>query len=257
MNDRVPNNPAAKVVGAVTHAVKLLRVLAASSKPLGASAAAREARINTSTAFNILRTLTAERLVSFDESSKTYSLGFGLFELAKGIGNDLPTVLKAELSRLCESTGCLMVLWEIVGDRVVLSDRVVPDRPIGLNMVTRRMPSMIGAVGRAVAASMELSDAEMKRRFIKLRWQAPITFAEYLDDVRAARVRGFAVDRDRLYLGVTSVAAAVTNQAGVPIYGISAIEMSLLIDDDRACAMGAEIAAVARGLWVPSPAATH
>ena len=257
MSNRVTAKPAAKTVGAVAHAIKLLRVLASSPKPLGASAAAREARINTSTAFNILRTLAADRLVSFDEPSKTYSLGSGLFELAKGIRNDLPTVLKAELSRLSESTGCLMVLWEVVGDRVILSDRVVPDRPIGLNMVTRRMPSLIGAVGRAVAASQNLSDAEMKKRFAKLRWQAPITFAEYLADVGSARERGFAVDRDRLYVGVTSVAAAVTDQAGTPIYGISAIEMSLLMDDDRVCAMGEQIAAVARGLSFTAPAVSN
>ena len=242
---------AIKIVGAVTQAVALLRVLAVSPRPLGASAAAREAQINTSTAFNILRTLTAERLVSFNEASKTYSLGFGLFELAKRIGSDLPAVLKAELNRLSESTGCLMVLWEVAGDRVVLADRVIPDRPIGLHMVTQRMPIMLGAVGRAMAAAMKLPEAEIKRRFGKLRWQAPITFREYLSDVRLAEERGFAVDADRLYLGVTSVAAVVTDQTGVPAYGISAIEMSLLMNDDRIPAIGKELAAVARGLSMP------
>ena len=248
MNDIVSEKTAIKMVGAVTQAVALLRALAASPKPLGASAAARAARINTSTAFNILRTLTAERVTSFDEASKTYSLGLGLFELAKGIGGDLPAVLKAELNRLSESTGCLMVLWEVAGDRVVLYDRVTPDRPIGLHMVTQRMPIMLGAVGRAMAASMKLSEAEMKRRFGKLRWQAPITFREYLNDVRQAAERGFAVDVDRLYLGVTSVAAVITDQTGVPAYGLSAIEMSLLVNHDRIEAIGKELAAVARGL---------
>ena len=253
MHDIGSERPAIKLVGAVTQAIALLRVLAASRKPMGVSAAAREAKINTSTAFNILRTLAAERLVSFDEVSKTYQLASGLFELAKGIGSDLPAVLKAELSRISEITGCLMVLWEIVGDRAVLSDRVVPDRPIGLNMVTRRMPILLGAVGRATAAAMKPELNEIKRRFGKLRWQAEVTLSEYLDDVRSARSLGYAVDRGRLYLGITSVASVITDEGSAPIYGISAIEMSVLLDEKRTDMIGRELAAVARGLSATQP----
>ena len=251
MHENGSGKPAIKSVGAVTQAVALLRVLAASPKPLGASAAAREAKLNTSTAFNILRTLAAERLVSFDEVSKTYRLASGMFELAKGVGSDLPAVLKAELDRLSESTGCLMVLWEITGERAVLLDRAVPDRPIGLHMVTRRMPILLGAVGRATAVAMKLSQSELKRRFGKLRWQGQITWEEYTSDVRFAQTQGYGLDVGRLYLGITSVASVVTDKNGIPIYGISAIELSVLLDEQRTHAIGRELAAVARGLSAP------
>ena len=252
MREQILDGPKIKVVGAVVHAVALLRVLAASPKPIGASAAAREAKINTSTAFNILRTLTVERLVSFDAPSKTYRLASGIFELAKSIGHDLSAVIKAELGPLSERTGCLIVLWEVMGDRVILADRAVPDRPVGLNVVTRRMPLMLGAVGRAMTAALHLSDVEIKKQFAKLRWQGPITIREYIADVRQTEVTGYAIDVGQLYLGITSIAAVVTDQSGAPVYGISAIDMSSLLDELKIDNIGAELARVARALSAPA-----
>ena len=259
MTGNTLGKPKPKVVGAVVHAVALLRVLAASAKPIGASVAARAAKVNTSTAFNILRTLTAERLVLFDEASKSYCLAPGLFELARGAGTDLAAIIKLELDRLSQQTGCLMVLWEVMGDRVVLTDRSIPDRPVGLHVVTRRMPLLLGAVGRCMAAALDLGDNEIKRAFAKLRWQGPISLREYVGDVRLARTRGFAVDEGCLYLGITSIAAAVTGQKGDPIYGISAIDMSSLLDEEKIASVGKELARLARALSAPtalSPAAS-
>ena len=252
MDQPVKERAKAKTVGAVVHAVALLRVLAANPGPIGASAAARAAKINTSTAFNILRTLTSERLVLFDEVTKSYCLASGFFELARSAGTDLASIIKLELDRLSEEVGCLMVLWEVMGDRVILTDRSVPNRPIGLNVVTRRMPLMLGAVGRAMAAALGLADQDIRKKFSRLRWQGSLTVGEYINDVRLARTRGYAVDRDRLYLGITSIAAAVTDQNGAPIYGISAIDMTSLVDEVKIASVGEELARLARALSLPA-----
>ena len=55
-----------KPVGAVVAAVKVLRTLHASERPLNASEVARAAALHRGTAYNILRTLQAEGFVAYD-----------------------------------------------------------------------------------------------------------------------------------------------------------------------------------------------
>ena len=207
-----------KQVGAVVQTIRLLRVLAARGEPMGVSAAARAAQVNTSTAFNVLRTLTAEGLTAFDEATKTYCLGAGLFDLAKGLftGN-LADVIKPELPRLAAETGRLIALWEIVGDRVVLVDRALVNQPVRLDLaVTQRMPLMLGAVGRAAAAQLKLGDAALRRSFRPLRWAGEIDAGRYIREVREAEQKGFGVDRQTLYKGIIAVAAIITDERGQP-----------------------------------------
>jgi DNA-binding IclR family transcriptional regulator len=61
-------------VGAVVHALQIMRCLAASAAPLGAAAVARATGISTSTCFNILRTLTRAWFASFNPADKTCRL---------------------------------------------------------------------------------------------------------------------------------------------------------------------------------------
>lgn len=243
-----------KLVGAVVQTVRLLRALAVKGEPMGVSAAARAAQVNTSTAFNVLRTLTAEGLTSFDEVTKTYRLGAGLFELAKSLltGN-LIDVIKPELARLSAETGRLIALWEIVSDRVVLIDRALVDQPIRLDLaVTQRMPLMIGAVGRAAAAKLNLKDAELRKYFRPLRWQGEIDAARYIHEVREAERKGFGVDQETLYKGIVAIAAVVTDERDQPIYGISAIVLANQIDEDGIAKVGRKLADVATGFSLSS-----
>ena len=236
-----------KLVGAVVQTVRLLRVLAASDEPLGVSAAARAAQVNTSTAFNVLRTLTAEGMTTFDEATKTYRLGSGLFELAKRLlTSNVADLLRAELPRLAAETGRLIALWEVVDDRVVLIDRALVNRPVRLDLaVTQRMPLMLGAVGRAAAAQLQLSDAELRRGFRALRWAGNIDAARYIGEVRTAQRNGYGVDRDTLYTGIVAIAAIVADENGRPAFGLSAIDLSNNIDDDEVAVVGKTLAAAA------------
>ncbi|MBB4155557.1 DNA-binding IclR family transcriptional regulator [Sphingomonas jinjuensis] len=239
-----------KLVGAVVQTVKLLRVLAASDAPLGVSAAARAAEVNTSTAFNVLRTLSIEGLVDFDAATKSYSLGAGLFDIAKGLlGRNLVDLIRPEIVRLANETGRLIALWEVVDDRVVLIDKALVDRPVRLDLaVTQRMPLMLGAVGRAAAAGLDIDDQELRRHFRKLRWAGSIDASRYLAEVKEARRTGYGVDRETLYNGIVAIAAIITDETGRPAYGISAIELANRIDDDEIAHVGERLAATAASL---------
>jgi DNA-binding IclR family transcriptional regulator len=222
-----------KPVGAVLQTIRLLRVLAQNDKPIGVSAAARLANVNTSTAFNVLRTLAAENMATFDASTKSYGLGPGLYELAKGLGDSkLVELMRIEVERLASDAQCLIALWQITDERLVLIHRAVAARPVRLDMeITQRMPMLLGALGRAVAAAKNIPDAKIRKLFPSLRWQVPLTADQYIAEVHEARERGYAVDREVLYPGIVTVAATINDEQGEPRFGISAIEFAHLTSD--------------------------
>ena len=73
-----------KPVGAVSAAATVLRALHAALRPLNASEVARASGLHRGTAYNILRTLQAESLVSYDGATRTYAVSLNILELAHG-----------------------------------------------------------------------------------------------------------------------------------------------------------------------------
>ena len=96
--DATTKGTSSKDVGAVVNAIQILRHLAHADGPQGVAAIARATGISPSSAFNILRTLSNERLTSFDDAGKTYQLGLGLSELAVGfVGRSYADLIQPEL----------------------------------------------------------------------------------------------------------------------------------------------------------------
>ena len=237
-----------KLVGAVVQAIRILRALEQSDRPLGVSVIARAAQVNPSTAFNILRTLAAEEMVTFDEATKSYRLGAGLLKLAKGLfGQSVASAIKPEIQRLATESGCLVGLWQLVNDRMILIDRAVADRPIRLDVESKqRLPIMHGAVGRAVAASLKLTDAQLKAHFKRLRWEGEIEMSEYIHEVREAEKLGYSVDREILYRGIVSIGAAITDRHGHPLYGLTASDLASNLSASRTSEIGKRMARLGR-----------
>ena len=217
-----------KLVGAVRHAIALLRVLAASDRPLGVNQAARGAGVNPSTAFNVLRTMVEDGLVSFDGRTKTYRIGLGILQIAAAHeARDVIDVLRPELVRVATNYECLVALWRFAGERAILVERALADTPVRLDIkVTERMPCMAGAVGRAYAAARGWDDDALRAGFSALRWSDPMPYSTYRDEVAAAGAVGYGVDRDRLHVGVCSVGAVVVDRDGAPFLGVSALVVS-------------------------------
>ena len=256
MTDEAGAPPKVKLVGAVVQAVRLLKALEASPRPLGVSALARDAKVNPSTAFNILRTLVVEDLVTFDELSKTYGLGNGLLRLSRRlIGQSMIDEIRPELARLASETSCLVGLWQVAVDRMILIERALSDRPMRLDMeVKHRLPLIMGAVGRAYAASAGLDEAELRARFKTLRWDGTINIRDYLQEVRAAQANGYGVDRGTLYRGVLSIGAVISGSDGRPAYGLTASDLASNFDDVRVEEVGRRMAELARAFSAPGGA---
>lgn len=225
MEEALHNRP----VGALVHALRILRHLAALGRPEGVSAIARASDVNTSTCFNILRTLAAEGLVVFDPDAKTYRLGLGLVELSLGVLSANPAdLIHPELDRLARQYGALMGLWHLTeGDRFVLIDRAFMPDSVRVDLpMGKRLPATVGAIGRVVAAHRQMPPAELRASFDALRWQAAPSFDAYAAEVATAGRDGYGIDQGQLYLGVDAVGALIMDAQNRPRYGISSVSLA-------------------------------
>lgn len=221
--------PTPKIVGAVANAISILRALAQTGQPMGVAAVARATNVSVSTCFNILRTLSAERLVEFDDDAKTYRVGAGVLEFSVPLlGVNQLDLIRPELQRLSAEHNSLICLWQITeSERVVLTDRISTSRNVRVDMsIGARLPAYVGAVGRCYAALANLTESDLKERFAKVQWQNPPSFAAYLEDVTQARSNGYAFDLGQLFVGVEIAASIVTDSTGKTRFGISGINIA-------------------------------
>lgn len=248
MGERSPPPPqkvtGQRDVGAVVHAIGILRYLSTATVPLGVAAIARGTGISVSTCFNILRTLTRARYVSFHEKDKTYALGLAVAELAAGLlGMSHAELIRPELQQLALKYEMIIVLWRVTEDgHIVLIDRAYSPAAVRVEMaVGIRLPMLVGAVGRCVAAALALEKEELRRRFSALRWQSPPSFEDYWADVQQAQESGWSIDSGHLYRGLTTIAALVKDQESRPRFGISGITITAQYDPALSSQLGAEL----------------
>lgn len=231
-----------KLVGALASGLAVVRYLSTAGAPVGVSRIARHLGLNSSTCFNLLKTLVHERLVVFDEATKTYRVGLGLVELAKGTLEtaSYARLVHPHLEAIAATHKVTATLWQRApGDRVVLVDRADNDATMRVHMnIGQRLPTFIAALGRVMAAHAALSRAELRRRFDALRWDDPPGFEAYLRSVEEASRKGYAVDVGSYVRGVTSVSAAVLDSSRQPVMAISGTGFSAQLPRAAVKALG-------------------
>lgn len=215
-----------KVVGAVAGAIKIMRYLADSRIPVGVSRIAKDTKLNTSTSFNILRTLAMEDFVHFDSASKTYSLSLGIMEIAKGataLSGDIGA-LRTPMERIAHNHGVTITLWQPVSEeRKVLILSALTRNAMRIQMqVGQRLPIFLGATGRVFAAFNDDPKSVMKRRFSEIRWDRPLTFEDFVSQVNETREKGYAMDDGNFAMGTVSVAVPIFDKAEKPIMSVTA-----------------------------------
>ncbi len=254
--DHATSPDAPKLVGALVHGLSILRHLSAVGAPLGVTRIARDLDINPSTCFNLLRTLAYEGLLHFDASAKTYSVGLGLVELAKGSLElaSYARFVKPHLEAIAAQNGVTATLWQRTSnERVVLVDRADNPAAVRVHMsIGQRLPMFIAALGRCMAAHSGLSRAELRRRFLLLRWEDAPSFDQYWDEVQQVHRDGYSVDEGRYFKGVTTISVPILDATGTPLMAISAVGFSAQMDAGRLSALTQDLLAhakvLARGL---------
>ncbi|EKD5525152.1 IclR family transcriptional regulator [Pseudomonas aeruginosa] len=235
--DATTKGTSSKDVGAVVNAIQILRHLAHADGPQGVAAIARATGISPSSAFNILRTLSNERLTSFDDAGKTYQLGLGLSELAVGfVGRSYADLIQPELERLSLAHHILIALWQVTDDAHIRVIALAAPPVAHVNVaVGTRLPELVGAAGRCIAGLRELPEDELRRRLTRVRWENPPSFERYQAEATEAVERG-----------VSMVASAITDRDGQPRFAISAIGISAQHQPDDLERIGTSLRDTAR-----------
>lgn len=175
--DRIKDNeaPPEKLVGALVSGLSVLRYLAASGSPVGVTRIARELELNASTCFNLLKTLVHEGLVTFDDSTKTYAIGIGLVELARGAleQSSFVRMLRPHLEAIADGHRVTATLWQRSSkERVTLVDLADTSTATRVHMsVGQRLPMYLAALGRCMAAYSDLTEDQLREKIGNLRWE--------------------------------------------------------------------------------------
>ncbi|MBA4490058.1 helix-turn-helix domain-containing protein [Paracoccus sp. S1E-3] len=245
-----------KPVPAVQNATMILRLLATRGTAMGATQIAREAGLNVSSAFNILRTLAHDGLLSFDPETKTYRIGMGMMEFATPLlGANPADLIRPLANAIAQDHQVMIALWQITGTRrLVLIDHFTAPRIVQAVIAPNsRLPVFAGAVGRVYAARRGLDEGQTRKGYDGVRWQDPPGFDAYWQDVLAARETGQARDRGQLFRGLDIVAAVACDRADTPRLGLSSITISGQHDDDSlahvAAALSEAAGQIERGLF--------
>lgn len=204
--------PLAKPVGAVVASLRILRCLGRHRSPLRLADIVREEALNTSTALNILRTLDHEGLVAFDRLTKRYTLAHGIVDLAAPLmDQDDPARRAADaMAAAAQELHATIGLWRRVGEEVELIH--VADSSAAMRIaftIGRRLPMLLGAMGRLIAARGGLDDAALRRGFDAVPWAVVPDYAAWLAEVEAAARDGVGIDRGNVNAGILGVAVSV------------------------------------------------
>lgn len=234
-----------KLVGALSSGLTILRYLVSASEPVGVTRIAKALDLNSSTCFNLLKTLVHERLVNFDETTKTYSVGLGVVQLAKGTLDAASYVrlLRPHLREIASRHRVTATLWHrIVDERVVLVDLADSESTIRIHMsVGQRLPMYLAALGRCMAAFSRLDTKELRSKISNLRWDDGPSFETYLKEVQFVREYGYAVDHGNYVKGITTVSSPILDETGMPIMAISAVGISAQFSETSIRALGEDL----------------
>jgi len=199
----------------VKKAFQILDLVARRDKRLTISDLSRELGISKSTVHGIIQALEEAGAVVRDQKTRCYSLGMAFFELAQAVYAriDLKSVARPVMEELMRETRESVFLGIRFNDRVSIIDIVESTQDLKITApVGARLPLLIGALGKVFMASLTDREAAQLVRDTGLRRDTEKSIIDpdkYLEEVRAARRSGFALDDEEYIQGVRAVAAPI------------------------------------------------
>jgi DNA-binding IclR family transcriptional regulator len=239
--------PRATRVQSVARAATLLRAVAAATGEAGsATALAASVGLNRTTTWRILNTLEHERLVARDSATGTYSLGFGLLDLATQAGSvELVRSARAVLQQLAAEAhetaalalvrdGVLTYVAEATAGSVVSA--AWQGRQVSLHATSTGKVLLAHCPPDERRTVLGLPRGERLTRFTATTITSLVALERELALVHE---RGYAVCRGEFESSAWGVSAPVLDVAGRPVAVLSLWGPSERLTEDRFESLGA------------------
>jgi DNA-binding IclR family transcriptional regulator len=230
VRDATDGSRASTHVQSVERAASLLRAVASASGPAAATATslAQAVGLNRTTTWRILATLERERLVSHDPLTGTYSLGFGLVDLAGQAGGALARIARVVLQRLAARSGETAALAVLRDGSLTYVAEATPGSVVVSAGWQGREVSMHGtSTGKALLAWSDPADLRLLLdlprggRLPRYTKTTITSFNALVDELAATRERGYAECRGEFENTAWGVSAPVLDASGRPVAVVS------------------------------------
>lgn len=226
-------------VRTVARVSRLLRVLAASGRD-GArlTDVARSLDLTKPTVHRLLGALVAAGLAGHDAATRRYRLGELSWMLGEASSRlNIASGAHEILERLADLTEDTVYVSVREGVAAVCVGKAVggfPIRTLTLEVGDLR-PLGVGAGSLALLACLpdDEIDATLKRNRVWLRRYPRLSAEVLLEEVRATRSQGYALNRDGVISGMSAVGVAATDAQGLPLASFSIAAISDRLREPR------------------------
>jgi IclR family transcriptional regulator, acetate operon repressor len=233
-------------VQAIDRGLGVLAIIAASDG-LTLTDLAQRAGLAPSTAHRILASLEAHKFVFHDDERGLWLIGVGAFEVGTAFlrNRRLAGIGRIVMHELMERTGETVNLGIEDGGEVVFISQVESHGALrAFFRAGSRAAIHASGVGKALLA--EMTDARVReilyrRGLAKFTERTLVAPADLFQELAAIHRRGWAVDDEERNLGMRCVAAAIFNEYGEAIAGVSVSGPTVRITPERALELGPQV----------------
>jgi len=241
---RAFNGPAeAGTVQSLDRGLRILAIVAEGSG-LSLSEVAEASGLPASTAYRMLTTLENHGMVEFDKTDQLWSIGVETYRMGSAFLRRRKLVDRARtvMQELMEATGETANLGVAEDDCVVFVSQVETHQAIrAFFRPGTRTAFHASGIGKAILAHLdsERVDAIIRRAGLEAFTEKTLSTLPVLrDDLAAIKARGWSVDDEERNLGMRCVAAAIFNEFGEPIGGVSVSGPTVRVTPERVARIG-------------------
>lgn len=223
-------------VQSVDRALTILEVLARVGEA-GVTEVAAELGVHKSTAFRLVATLEAHRLVEQAEDRGKYRLGVGVLRLAGATSARLDVVQEARpvCRQLAADTGETVNLAVLSESSALYLDQVAGSSALqSHNWVGQHIPLHATSNGKVLLSGLD--QPALDALLGKLSSYTPLTITKkslLVEELDRVREQGYAVAVDELEVGLTAAAAPIRNAHGDVVASMSVSGPTFRLTEER------------------------
>lgn len=242
--------PEANAVQSLDRALRILAIVA-EENGLSLSEIAEKSGLAASTAYRMLTTLESHAMVEFNQADQLWSIGVGTYRMGSAFLRRRHLVDRARVAmqQLMEQTGETANLGVLEEDCVVFVSQVETHQAIrAFFRPGTRTSFHASGIGKAVLAHLDPQRVETIVARTGLESHTPKTLSNLIvlaQDLAEIRRRGWSIDDEERYPGMRCVAAAIFNEYGEPIGGVSVSGPSVRMTQERMAIIGPVVKAAA------------